>query len=185
MAAGDKHWWGIYDEEKGWVGDFRSADPLKAIAAYRRKHPGAPRYGLSAGKPKERSDPEDWRPIVGRHEFEQPSWWRNRGVMARRVNLRRNPGPSDLPYGEWIPAHAVKFNSDGSTSLMTERGGLPNITLAGFKSGGKFHPIRWDPRYDPELAGEDTEYDIHPSRDWYRLSGERRPKRRSARRRRR
>lgn len=40
--------------------------------------------------------------------------------MARRVRLRRNPGPSDLPYGEWIPAHAVKFNEDGSTSLMTE-----------------------------------------------------------------
>lgn len=40
--------------------------------------------------------------------------------MARRVRLRRNPGASDLPYGEWIPAHAVKFNEDGTTSVMTE-----------------------------------------------------------------
>ena len=39
----------------------------------------------------------------------------------RRVKLVRNPEHAGhLPYDEWIPAHAVKFNSDGTTSLMTE-----------------------------------------------------------------
>lgn len=37
-----------------------------------------------------------------------------------RARLRRNPGPDDLPYGEWIPTHAVKFNHDGTVSLMAE-----------------------------------------------------------------
>ena len=36
--------------------------------------------------------------------------------MARR--RRRNP--EELPYGEWVPAHAVRFNEDGTVSLMTE-----------------------------------------------------------------
>ena len=46
--------------------------------------------------------------------------------MARRRNptilsRRRNPHASDeLPYDQWIPAHAVKFNHDGTVSLMTE-----------------------------------------------------------------
>jgi hypothetical protein len=86
-----------------------------------------------------------------------------------------------LPYGEWIPAHAVRFNSDGSTSLMTEnRGGLPNIQ--GYKdASGVFHPIRWDTQYDPDVTGEDSEYSIHPSAKYYRMSGERRPKRRRRR----
>jgi hypothetical protein len=110
--------------------------------------------------------------------------------MARkRVKLRRNPGPGDLPYDEWIPAHAVRFNNDGSTSLMTERarnrGRLVNITMQGFKdASGHFHPIRWDPRYEPEEAGEDTEYDIHPSGIFYRMSGMRRPRKAKRRRRR-
>ena len=42
--------------------------------------------------------------------------------MARR---RRNP----LAKDEWIPVHAVKFNSDGSVSLMGEvRENLQNPT---------------------------------------------------------
>ena len=40
----------------------------------------------------------------------------------RRVKLVRNPEHAGhLPYDEWIPTHAVKFNTaDGTTSLMTE-----------------------------------------------------------------
>lgn len=37
-----------------------------------------------------------------------------------RTHLKRNPGPHDLPYDEWIPTHAVRFNDDGTVSLMTE-----------------------------------------------------------------
>ena len=72
----------------------------------------------------------------------------------RRVKLVRNPEHAGhLPYDEWIPAHAVKFNSDGTTTLMTERHlhnrGLRNV--AGYKDAvtGRFRPIRWDPDYDP------------------------------------
>lgn len=37
--------------------------------------------------------------------------------MARRRT--KNQG-SEVPYGEWIPTHAVRFNSDGTVSLMAE-----------------------------------------------------------------
>lgn len=37
--------------------------------------------------------------------------------MAHR--RRPNQG-SEVPFGEWIPAHAVRFNSDGTVSLMAE-----------------------------------------------------------------
>lgn len=33
---------------------------------------------------------------------------------------RRRRNPDELPYDEWIPAHAVMFGDDGSVSLMTE-----------------------------------------------------------------
>lgn len=41
---------------------------------------------------------------------------------ARIARRRRNPIANDdhLPYDEWIPSHAVKFNSDGTVDLMTE-----------------------------------------------------------------
>ena len=72
--------------------------------------------------------------------------------MARRVTLRRNPEHGGhLPYDEWIPAHAVRFNTDETTSLMTEmrHGAIANV--AGYKdASGRFHPIRWDPDYDPD-----------------------------------
>lgn len=42
--------------------------------------------------------------------------------MARR---RKNPG---IEAGEWIPAHAVRFNEDGTVSLMTEAPRLENVT---------------------------------------------------------
>lgn len=39
--------------------------------------------------------------------------------MARQTRRRRNP-EGELPYGEWVPAHAVRFNHDGTVSVMTE-----------------------------------------------------------------
>ena len=41
---------------------------------------------------------------------------------ARVIRRRRNPlhHPHELPYGEWVPAHAVKFNNDGTVDVMTE-----------------------------------------------------------------
>lgn len=74
-------------------------------------------------------------------------------TRRRRVKLVRNPEHAGhLPYDEWIPAHAVRFNSDGSTTLMTEahhNRGMRNVT--GYKdASGIFHPIRWDPDYDPD-----------------------------------
>lgn len=54
---------------------------------------------------------------------------------ARIARRRRNPIANDdhLPYDEWIPSHAVKFNSDGTVDLMTEgqhnarRNAKPNL----------------------------------------------------------
>lgn len=74
-------------------------------------------------------------------------------TRRRRVKLVRNPEHAGhLPYDEWIPAHAVKFNSDGSTTLMTEGPGHHGQhNVAGYKdASGTFHPIRWDPDYDPD-----------------------------------
>jgi len=39
--------------------------------------------------------------------------------MRARLTRRRNQ--SELPYDEWIPAHAVLFHSDGRVSLVTEQ----------------------------------------------------------------
>jgi hypothetical protein len=88
----------------------------------------------------------------------------NPGVaMARRVKLKRNPTTaSDLPYGEWIPAHAVRFNDDGSTSLMTDscrsqnRGRRRRNVFAGWTESetGIFHPIRASADYSRKRAGE-------------------------------
>ena len=48
----------------------------------------------------------------------------NMGPKRRRVKLVRNPEDKNhLPYDEWIPVHAVRFNADGTTSLMTEKEG--------------------------------------------------------------
>lgn len=39
--------------------------------------------------------------------------------MPRR--RRRNP-EEEIPFGEWVPAHAVMFNEDGTVSVMAEPG---------------------------------------------------------------
>lgn len=52
-----------------------------------------------------------------------------------------------VPRGKWIAASAVRFNRDGSASIIKPKR-KPNV--AGYKVGRTFHPIRWDPDYDPE-----------------------------------
>ena len=49
---------------------------------------------------------------------------------ARVIRRRRNPlhHPHELPYGEWVPAHAVKFNNDGTVDVMTEAHHNPGRT---------------------------------------------------------
>jgi hypothetical protein len=99
---------------------------------------------------------------------------------VRLVSRRRNP-EDELPTGEWIPAHAVRFNEDGSVSLMegalTNRGRRANV--AGYRDArGIFHPIRWDPEYDPdELSipegGSSTDYSA--PRGFF-VGGRRKPK---------
>ena len=90
---------------------------------------------------------------------------------ARVISRRRNPlhHPHELPYGEWVPAHAVKFNDDGTVDVMTEsqhNRGMPNV--AGYKDATGFHPIRWDPEYDPDeitvfRGGRETTEALYPS----------------------
>lgn len=62
----------------------------------------------------------------------------------RKVKLVQNPEHAGhLPYDEWIPAHAVIFNSDGSVSLMTEKDAHRNTSVQfGHWAGGTFHPWR-------------------------------------------
>ena len=81
--------------------------------------------------------------------------------MARRLRVVRNPG--QLEVGQWIPTHAVKFNDNGSVSMMTEnrtsnrgrRRRRRNIA-AGFydEFSGVFHPIRASYDYSRPRAGE-------------------------------
>jgi hypothetical protein len=43
--------------------------------------------------------------------------------LAKLRHSKKNPG---LTKDEWIPVHAVKFNSNGSVSMMTESGTQSN-----------------------------------------------------------
>ena len=100
----------------------------------------------------------------------------------------------DLPYGEWIPVHAVMFNHDGTVSLMCEHKDAERLeNIQGYYRGGSFHPIRWDMQYYPEYPRlkheEDSEYNImgpraKPSKiaEFYRRTGERPPRTRKRRR---
>lgn len=61
-------------------------------------------------------------------------------AAARIARRRRNPiaNQDHLPYDEWIPSHAVKFNSDGTVDLMTEGPGQAhNPTIGSYQSGLK------------------------------------------------
>lgn len=71
---------------------------------------------------------------------------------------------NELPYGEWVPTHAVKFNHDGTVDVMTEgpthNRGLPNIaagfidTEGDFGPPGHFHPIRASYDYSRKRGGD-------------------------------
>lgn len=89
--------------------------------------------------------------------------------MGRKLRVVRNPG--DLEYGQWIPAHAVKFNEDGSVSMMAEGGGRQQ-NIAGYRDPmGYFHPIRWDPRYKGSKLSEreSKRYSTHPTAKFRRM----------------
>jgi hypothetical protein len=87
--------------------------------------------------------------------------------VDRKMKLRRNPEHSDeLPYDQWIPTHAVRFNDDGTTSLMTEKHANPLANMSQgwlygrYKSGPKkgkliFHPARDAYDYDPTKLKDD------------------------------
>jgi hypothetical protein len=79
--------------------------------------------------------------------------------MPRRVRLtRRNPSYDELPYDEWIPAHAIMFNDDGTISVMTEADGsvhtMHNVAAGFYDEDGYFHPIRASYDYDASRVGE-------------------------------
>lgn len=77
---------------------------------------------------------------------------------ARVIARRRNPlhHGHELPYDEWVPAHAVMFNSDGTVDVMTESEHEPRRNImAGFHDEeGIFHPIRASADYDSSRVGE-------------------------------
>lgn len=78
---------------------------------------------------------------------------------GRRVRVVSNPSSaSQVGTGEWIPAEAVRFNADGTTTVEMRNGGrrrVPNIN-AGFyeEETGIFHPIRASADYKRARAGE-------------------------------
>lgn len=80
---------------------------------------------------------------------------------ARILRRRRNNPGEQLPYGEWVPAHAVRFNDDGTVSLMTDGGGVlsnrgrrRNVAAGFYDEDGYFHPIRASYDYSRSRAGE-------------------------------
>lgn len=110
--------------------------------------------------------------------------------MGRKLRVVRNPG--DLEYGQWIPAHAVKFNEDGSVSMMQEGGGRQQNMAMYRDSMGYLHPIRWDPTYkssklSPFFAAKERgkRYKTHPTAKFRRMQKFQGPKRTAAKKRRR
>ena len=91
---------------------------------------------------------------------------------ARIISRRRNPihHGQELPYDEWVPSHAVKFNSDGTVDVMTEAQHNRRRNIQGGfwechgtpgdcdpderEEMGTFHPIRSSSDYDRSLVGE-------------------------------
>ena len=48
--------------------------------------------------------------------------------------LRRRNHSDEVPYGEWIPSHAVRINDDGTVDVMTE-GALSNPGIEDLRDG--------------------------------------------------
>jgi hypothetical protein len=83
---------------------------------------------------------------------------------------RRNAG-DELPYDEWIPAHAVKFNSDGTVEIMTESERETNASVQyGHWAGGTFHPWRASKDYKTSTAGEGRKPKYRTSRSHAKAS---------------
>lgn len=82
--------------------------------------------------------------------------------------------------GVWIKTSAVRFNKDGSASIMKPQSRQRNV--AGYKDAvGRFHPIRWDSDYDPdELSKSEPGYATDGSQPRGFFVGSRRKKRRPA-----
>jgi hypothetical protein len=79
-------------------------------------------------------------------------------MAGARIIRRRNAihGREELPYDEWVPAHAVKFNSDGTVEVMTEEHHQRNksVQFGHFTADGHFHPWRASSDYSSSYAGE-------------------------------
>lgn len=85
--------------------------------------------------------------------------------------------------GKWIAARAVRFNKDGSASILKPAARQRNV--AGYKDAYGFHPIRWDSDYDPdELSKAEPGYATDGSEPRGFFVGSKRKKRRPAARRR-
>lgn len=97
-----------------------------------------------------------WHELNQKRKEQQAA--RKGNPMARKLRVVRNP--AGLETGHWIPAHAVRFNEDGTVSMMTEgrtgnRGRRRNVA-AGFteEDTGAFFPFRGSFDYDPARVGE-------------------------------
>ena len=75
--------------------------------------------------------------------------------VAKPWPYKREGNPVSKLTGEWIPAHAVRQNADGTVDILREKnsGRRANIS-EGFMAGGVFHPIRHSVDYDSARAGE-------------------------------
>ena len=94
-------------------------------------------------------------------------------ATVRKMHAEGKLNPVDLPYDEWLPIHAVKFNDDGTTELLMEaarENPIANIADGFVDAAGRFHPIRWATDYNRHRLRKRQEgyyYDIHPSAQYY------------------
>lgn len=73
------------------------------------------------------------------------------------LGRKKNPtiSTSSLPKNEWVPAHAIRQNSDGTIDVLREKNTGRRANIAeGYMAGGVFHPIRHSADYDSARAGE-------------------------------
>ena len=81
--------------------------------------------------------------------------YNERTIYMKPKKTKRTSNPISKLTGEWIPAHAVRQNADGTVDILREKnsGRRANIS-EGFMAGGVFHPIRHSYDYDSSRAGE-------------------------------
>lgn len=76
---------------------------------------------------------------------------------------RRNPA-NELPYNEWIPAHAVMFKDDGSVEVMTEGPAHNRGRRANEKPGLVELINAYNDATDPAAYRSDEEHQIERER---------------------